>query len=150
VRRYILDTNVWIRAFRDTAANHALEAFHRVHGPGEYLCSIVAHELRAGVRTTADRRKLERLILDRFKRVGRVVTPSDAAWQLAGDVFSALQRKDGLDISRTSKSFGNDVLLALCCREAGMVLVTENRRDFDRIRQIVKFDFVDHLPDVPS
>ncbi|MEO8622450.1 MAG: type II toxin-antitoxin system VapC family toxin [bacterium] len=148
MQRYVLDTNVWIRAFRDAGANQALEAFHRVHGPGEFLCSVVAHELRAGVRTPADRRKLERQILDRFSRVGRVITPSDAAWRLAGDVFSELQRKEGLDITRASKSFGNDVLLALCCRESGMVLVTENRRDFDRINRIVKFDFVDNLPDV--
>jgi predicted nucleic acid-binding protein len=146
--RYLLDTNIWIRAFRDRAALEALDAFHRIHGPGEYMSSIVAHELRAGVRSPADRRKLERHILDRFARVGRVITPSDASWQRSGDLFATLARQDGLDVARVAKSFGNDVLLALSCREAGVTLVTENRRDFDRIRRVVAFDFVDRLPNV--
>ena len=142
----MLDTNVWIRAFRDPEANRALEAFHLVHGPSEYMSSVVAHELRAGVNTSADRHKLERQILDRFERVNRVITPSDSAWQRAGDVFATLRRQDGRDVSRTSKSFGNDVLLAVSCREVGMVLVTDNRRDFDRIRKVVAFEFMDRFP----
>ena len=45
-----------------------------------------------------------------------------------------------------SKSFGNDVLLALSCREAGLVLVTDNGRDFERIARVVPFDFVAPWP----
>jgi len=48
-----------------------------------------------------------------------------------------------------SKSFGNDVLLALSCREAGLVLVTDNRRDFERIARVAPFDFVDPWPMPP-
>jgi predicted nucleic acid-binding protein len=36
----------------------------------------------------------------------------------------------------------NDILLALSCRDAGCVLVTENEWDFRRIRQYVPFEFV--------
>ena len=146
--RYLLDTNIWIRAFRDRAAQDSLQCFHQIHGPGEYMSSIVAHELRAGVRSAADRRKLERTILDGFARLDRVITPSDKAWQLAGDVFATLAHQDGLEVSRTAKSFGNDVLLALSCRESGVTLVTENRRDFDRIHRVVAFQFVDQLPNI--
>src|SRR2546421_2953558 len=39
-------------------------------------------------------------------------------------------RREGPDLGRLSKAFGNDVLLALSCREAGIVLVTDNARDF--------------------
>jgi len=146
--RYLLDTNIWIRALRDPAAQDSLQRFHQIHGPGEYMSSIVAHELRAGVRSAADRRKLERNILDGFARLDRVITPSDTAWQLAGDVFATLAHQDGLEVSRTAKSFGNDVLLALSCRESGVTLVTENRRDFDRIHRVVAFQFVDQLPNI--
>jgi hypothetical protein len=45
-----------------------------------------------------------------------------------------------------SKSFANDVLLALSCREAGCVLVTGNERDFQRIRRYVPFDYVEPRP----
>jgi predicted nucleic acid-binding protein len=40
----------------------------------------------------------------------------------------------------------NDVLLALSCREAGMVLVTANVRDFARIAKAARFNFVDAWP----
>ena len=53
---------------------------------------------------------------------------------------------EGLDVSRVSKAFGNDVLLALSCREAGVVLVTDNDRDFERIRRRVRFAFVGPWP----
>lgn len=146
--RYLLDTNIWIRAFRDRSALDALQQFHQLHGPGEYMSSIVAHELRAGIRAPADRRKLQRHILDRFERVGRVIAPSDTAWQRAGDLFATFARTEDLEISRVSKSFGNDVLLALSCREAGVTLVTENRRDFARIQRVVPFQFLGELPGI--
>jgi hypothetical protein len=47
---------------------------------------------------------------------------------------------------RVSKSFGNDVLLAVSCHDAGLVLVTDNRRDFERIARGAPFDFVDRWP----
>jgi predicted nucleic acid-binding protein len=57
-----------------------------------------------------------------------------------------MRRDEGLELGRLSKAFANDVLLALSCREAGCVLVTENRRDFSRIRRFVAFDFVAPWP----
>jgi hypothetical protein len=39
-----------------------------------------------------------------------------------------------------SRSFVNDILLAMSCREAGVVLVTENVRDFARIAEVRAFD----------
>jgi predicted nucleic acid-binding protein len=55
-------------------------------------------------------------------------------------------RKEGFELGRVSKSFANDVLLALSCREAGCVLVTENDRDFKRIRRYVSFDYTKPWP----
>jgi predicted nucleic acid-binding protein len=57
-----------------------------------------------------------------------------------------MARHEGLEIARVSKAFANDVLLALSCREAGCVLVTENERDFQRIRRFVQFDFMKPWP----
>lgn len=145
-RKYVLDTQVFIDAFRDPAANEALQAFHRVFAPFEYLSAIVAQELRAGIRRHQDRRALERHVLDVFARVGRTVTPSADAWHTSGDVLSRMAREDGREIARLSKSFGNDVLLALSCRESGCVLVTDNERDFHRIRRLVRFEFVKPWP----
>ena len=142
VRRYVLDTNVLISAFRDAAANDWLQAFHRAHAPGEHLSSVVIQELLAGMRSLEDRRKLERHWLHRFEVVQRVVTPSPLAWRRSGDVLRALRAREGLELSRVSKSFGNDILIALSCREAGMTLVTNDTVDFQRIAKVAPFEFV--------
>lgn len=145
-KKYLLDTQLFINAFRDPAANASLQDFHRARAPFEYLSVVVAQELRAGVRGPMDRRKLERHVLAPYERVGRVLTPSQAAWHRSGDVLSAMARDEGLELARVSKAFANDVLLALSCREAGCVLVTENTRDFSRIRSFAPFEFVSPWP----
>jgi predicted nucleic acid-binding protein len=145
-RKYALDTQLFIDAFRDPAANEALQRFHRAFAPFEYLSVIVAQELRAGVQRTQDRKALERNVLDVFERSGRMFAPSASAWHRSGDLLSDMARKEGLEVGRVSKSFANDVLLALSCREAGCVLVTGNERDFHRIRRHVRFDYAEPWP----
>jgi predicted nucleic acid-binding protein len=76
VRKYVLDTHVFIDAFRDPAANEALQRFHRAYAPFEHLSVIVAQELRAGVQQPNDRRALERNVLHVFERASRTITPS--------------------------------------------------------------------------
>lgn len=146
--KYVLDTQLFISAFRDAAANDALARFHQAFAPFEYLSTVVAQELRAGTRRREDRARLERHLLTVFERAERVITPSETAWHRSGDVLADLARREGLELGRVSKSFGNDILLALSCREAGCVLVTDNERDFRRIRRYVAFDFVAPWPGI--
>ena len=144
--KYVLDTQLFINAFRDPSANDVLQRFHRSFAPFERLSVVVAQELRAGVTRHRDRKMLERYVLNVFERAGRTFTPSADAWHRSGDVLSEMARAEGLEIGRLSKSFANDVLLALSCREAGCVLVTDNERDFQRIRRYVQFQFVKPWP----
>jgi predicted nucleic acid-binding protein len=144
--KYVLDTQLFINAFRDPVANETLQRFHRAFAPFEYLSVVVAQELRAGVRRAQDRKALERHVLNIFERSGRTFAPSADAWHRSGDLLSDMARKEGLEIGRVSKSFANDILLALSCREAGCVLVTENERDFQCIRRHVTFDYVKPWP----
>ena len=145
-RKYVLDTQLFINAFRDAAANEALQHFHRAFAPSEHLSVIVAQELRAGVQRRRDRKALERNVLKVFQRANRTITPSADAWHRSGDVLAEMARQEGLEIARVSKAFANDVLLALSCREAGCVLVTDNERDFERIRRVAQFDFMKPWP----
>jgi predicted nucleic acid-binding protein len=145
-RKYVLDTQLFINAFRDPAANETLQRFHRAFAPFEYFSAVVAQELRAGVKRDHDRKALERNVLSVFERSARTFTPSDSAWHRSGDLLSDMARKEGLEIGRVSKSFANDVLLALSCREAGCVLVTDNERDFSRIHRYAPFDYVKPWP----
>lgn len=145
-RKYVLDTQLFINAFRDPVANEELQRFHRAFSPFEHLSVIVAQELRAGVKRPTDRKALERNVLRIYERAGRTITPSADAWHRSGDLLAEMARQQGLEIARVSKAFGNDVLLALSCLEAGCVLVTDNERDFHRIRRLVQFDFMKPWP----
>lgn len=145
-RKYVLDTQLFIRGFRDQAANEALQQFHRAFAPFEYLSVIVAQELRSGVQRPQDQRALERHVLGVFERANRTIAPSTDAWQRSGDLLAEMARKEALDIARVPKGFANDILLALSCREAGCVLVTDNARDFRRIRRFVQFEFTNPWP----
>ena len=145
-RKYVLDTQLFINAFRDPVANEQLQRFHRAFAPFEYLSVIVAQELRAGIRRRRERRMLDRNVLQLFERANRIIAPTVDSWHKSGDVFAAMARKEGLEIGRISKAFANDVLLALSCRAAGCVLVTDNERDFRRIRRFTSFEFIEPWP----
>lgn len=145
-RKYVLDTQLFINAFRDPVVNEELQQFHRAFSPFEHLSVIVAQELRAGVRRPRDRKALERNVLKVFQRANRTITPSADAWHRSGDLLAEMARQEGLETARVSKAFANDVLLALSCREAGCVLVTDNERDFQRIRRLIQFDYIKPWP----
>ena len=149
-RKYVLDTQLFINAFRDAIANEALQRFHQAFSPFEQLSVIVAQELRAGVKQPRDRKALERNVLGVYQRASRTITPSADAWHRSGDLLSEMAKQDGLQIARVSKAFANDVLLALSCRESGCVLVTDDERDFARIRRFVQFDFIRPWPGDPT
>jgi predicted nucleic acid-binding protein len=144
-RKYTLDTQLFIRAFRDPDANAALETFHSVFAPFEYLTAVVVQELRAGA-TPKQAGRLEAHVFAPFERRGRVLTPSYGAWKEAGVVLARLVDAEGLELRTVSRGFVNDVLLAVTCREAGVTLVTENTRDFARIARGLEFEFVSPWP----
>lgn len=100
-RKYILDTQFFINAFRDPAANEALPRFHRAFAPFEHFSVVVAQELRAGVKRNDDRKALERHVLTVFERAGRMIAPSAHAWHRSGDLLSDMARQEGLEIGLT-------------------------------------------------
>jgi predicted nucleic acid-binding protein len=144
--KFVLDAHLFIDAFRDPAAKEALQRFHYTCAPFEYFSVVVAQELRAGIKRPGERDALERHVLSVFERSGRIITPSARAWHRSGDVLAAMGQQEALQLTRVSKAFVNDVLLAISCSEAGCVLVTNNERDFARIRKFAEFDFVKPWP----
>ena len=147
MKKYVLDTNIFIRGFRNEEENRRLQEFHYSNAPSEYLSSVVVQELRAGIRNKQDLHALERHVLNPFIRRERVIFPSAKAWEASGDVLARLAQEEHLELSKLGKSFGNDLLLALSCLESGAVLVTENLKDFERIARIKSFRFTDAWPD---
>ena len=144
--KFVVDTQLFIHAFRDRVAKEAFQNFDRGFAPFIYLSVVVAQELRAGVKQPNDRVALERHVLGIFERSGRTITPSANAWHRSGDVLAAMAKDEGLELSKVSKAFANDILLALSCRESGCILITENERDFARIKRFVAFDYMKPWP----
>jgi predicted nucleic acid-binding protein len=108
---------------------------------------VVASELRAGVRSSKERKKLEEAVFGPFVRRGRVLTPTAAAWDALGLTLATLREQEGLRLAQVRRSFALDVLLAYSCRDAGVVLVTGNTRHMERIQRVFAFEFVAPYPD---
>ena len=147
MRKYALDSNCYIDASRIPSELADLEAFTAKQAPRLFLSSVVAAELRAGTRTSQDRKQLDEQVLAPFYRRGRVLTPSVAAWDALGLTLSRLREEGSLDYENMPRGFAFDVLIAFSCREAGVVLVTRNARDMERIRTVFRFEFIDPYPD---
>ena len=148
--KYVLDSNCYIDAARKSDERAALRHFVAWAAPQLYLSAVVGAELRAGVRSSPDRTRLERLVLEPFVRRGRVITPSRAAWDALGLTLGTLAEREGLEPQLVGRAFAFDVLLAYSAREAGAMVVSRNQRDMARIRRVFAFEFVAPYPDRPS
>ena len=142
-RRYAIDTHFYIDALRTEKGKAELNAFHAAFTPFIHLCAVVAHELLAGARGEAAAR-VEMGLIAPFQHRGRIFTPTFSAWKESASVLAELVAP--ANWRSVTRSFVNDVLLAMACREAGVVLITNNTNDFERIARVRKFDFVPGWP----
>lgn len=147
MRRFVLDTNLYVRADRDQAAAAELSEFNLLHLGATYLHAVVALEILAGGVTPAGSQRLRTQYVAPFQARGRLVAPSFPEYARAGEVIGRLVGRGLLTAGGVPKSFTNDVLLAVSCREHGLTLVTSNVEDFRRIRRVLDFDFVPPWPD---
>lgn len=147
MKKYLLDTNLYIRAARNPADAEELHRFLAARLPATYLHAVVVQELLVGAREPAQARAIEAAYVAPFERRRRVVTPTFRSWKRSAEVIGALVRKRLVSPEGYTRSFLNDALLAVSCREAGVTLVTANLDDFERIRQVERFDFVPPWPE---
>jgi predicted nucleic acid-binding protein len=143
-RLYSVDTNLFIEAERSDAGSEALQAFVAGRTAFVTLNAVVAQELRSGARTARQVERLEREVIGPFERRGRLIVPTYWAWKEAGRILSVLFGPG--ELRHAPRTFVNDALLAMSCRESGTVLITANLRDFERIARVTKFDFVAPWP----
>jgi predicted nucleic acid-binding protein len=135
--KFALDTNIYIDAFRDPAAEAALLRFIERALPFTFLSVVVMQELAAGARTPAQARELERSVFQPFVRRRRVFAPMATAFVRSGRLLAAVAAREGWAAVYDNPSLLNDALLATSCREAGITLVT-NDGDFDRFAPFMK------------
>ena len=146
MKKYVLDTNLYIRAFRSEEGKRAMQQYLAGFTPSTFLSSVVAHELLVGTNTDSKARDIHNHVIEPLRRVGRLITPSHEAWTEAGEAIAKMARKGKRDLSTIPKSLVHDYLLAASCRESGMTLVTENVSDFKEVRRQLRFEFVAPWP----
>jgi predicted nucleic acid-binding protein len=134
---YAFDTNIFVDGFRRADAQADILAFLTRALPFTWLSAVVMQELAAGARTARTAREVQRGVFEPFERRGRVFAPSAAAFVESGRVLARLAAREGWQILDENPSLLNDALIAVSCRERGVVLIT-NDGDFTRLSPLVK------------
>ena len=143
---FAIDTSVYIRALRNADTLAELKAFRRRAGLRLMIAGVVAMELGAGA-VTDEHEAAVRDLLEFYAARGLVIPASYESCRHAGRILAALSRHERVDLARAPRSLTNDVLIAASCREAGVVLVTDNARDFRTIQRHLRgFRFVSPWP----
>lgn len=145
-RLYLLDSNVYIRAFRDAAFGAALQEFHRRHLPRLVLSAVVGAELLVGARRADREWVVRRALVEPFRSRRRLHTPSWSTWVLVARVDQALRRLAAQRPRLDKRSFFHDMLIAASAREIGATIITENGADFALIARHLDIAFVPPFP----
>ena len=104
-KRYALDSNVFIRGFREPEYNTVLQSFHAAFAPFEHLSAVVAFELRSGARSRA------------------------AATQLQRTVFAVNSRRPGVSRQLLQRSIGREDVWEGCSSSPGLSLPSKVLQD---------------------
>lgn len=138
--KILVDSSVYINHLNHGLHSDTLRELIRRHTV--YLHSVVFEELLAGIRDVREKQLLMDLKKP-FLASDRMLTPNDADWQEAGLIVNKLLRKGNLPAHKVV-SLTHDVLIAVSSCRLGIRVITENKRDFERIRAFkpVKFSIL--------
>jgi tRNA(fMet)-specific endonuclease VapC len=132
--RFLLDTNICIYIRRQRPPE-VLDRFRSLH-PGEAAISVITYgELRYGAEKSHDRERA----LDVLHRLVALL-PVLPLPQQAGERYGAVRA----DLERRAEVIGNnDLWIAAHALAAGLILATNNRREFARIQELELADWID-------
>jgi predicted nucleic acid-binding protein len=131
--KYLLDTNVYLEAFRSEEKKAQFRKTFFPLLPATSLSAVVAYELHVNAQDSRTRTLLHELT-GPLARTGRLVTPDFNDWIEASQIVTAIGEKDRGWRSKLPALL-NDVLIALCARRIGATLFTHNRNDFRLIHR---------------
>lgn len=143
---YLLDSNIYIRGFREVAFGRELQAFHRAELPRLVVSAVVASELLVGVQRPDRERALRRTLIEPFRTRGRFLTPTWSTWQLATVIDRRLRARPEWRPRLNQRAFFHDILIAASAREVGATIVTMNLDDFALIGRHVDIEYVGPWP----
>lgn len=138
---FLLDSNVYIRAFREVEFGRELQAFHSAELSRLVVSAVVASELLVGAQRPDRDRAVRRTLIDPFRARRRFITPSWSTWELATAIDRRLRRRTGTRSRLEQRSFFHDILIAACAREIGAIIITMNTDDFALIGRHVDISY---------
>jgi len=133
--KVIIDTSIYIPFINEGIFHPILELEYGT--PLFYMSAVVIEELYAGALDTISIKLLDRMY-ETFENLGRIVIPEASDWQKTGKVIAKLRQKYGFEEKYLSKTT-NDVLIAFSAKRIGAIVVTNNTKDFLRIKEFVNF-----------
>ncbi len=101
------------------------------------MSAVVLSELYAGSHDSQSIKLLDKLY-HTFQNVGRFIVPDGGDWRKTGGIIPRLREKYGYETRYLSR-IQNDILIAFSARRIGAFVVTQNKRDFQRIREFIDF-----------
>ena len=131
--KYMLDTNICIYAIKNKPEK-VLNTLKEKMNDGICISAITLAELAHGVEKSAARDK-NRAALLRFLTILTVLPFDDLAAAEYGEVCADLQRK-GMPIGTM------DMLIAAHAKTEGLILVTNNTREFERVQGLTLENWV--------
>ena len=132
----MVDTNLYVEAITTDRGNEALAGFQRRLAPFLFQHSTVALEILAGATDQARYRSYHDAWIAPFEALGRVFTPTHAAWTRAALIMTRLVETARMSPGGFKRSFLNDCLIAASAREHGFILVTRNTAEFALIQEV--------------
>ena len=142
---WILDSDVYIRAFNDPDFGAELKRFHADHLPRIILSAVVVFELLAASRNASAERRLRKGLLQPYQSRGRIHVPNHSTWEMAAHFDQRLRKRRAAG-KLAARSLSNDLLIAASACQLGATLVCEDRADLAKIAHL--FD-IDHMSPWP-
>jgi predicted nucleic acid-binding protein len=135
--KYLLDTSVYLEACRSEETKSRFRHTFYPLLPATVLSAVVAYELTVNAQDRRTRSLLQDFTRP-MERTGRLVSPTLEDWLKASEVVTAIEQKDRAWRSKLPALL-NDILIALCARQVGAMVITYNRDDFRLIRRHLGF-----------
>ncbi len=130
----LCDTSVYIPFINQGIIHPVLVESVR---PVLYMSMVVLTELYAGSYDVNSIKLVDKLY-NTFLGVKRLIVPNDEDWRKAGMTMVKLGNKYGFE-SRYISKIQNDILIASSAQRVGAFVITNNKKDFVRIKEFVDF-----------
>lgn len=130
----LCDTSVYI-PFINQGISHPV--FTESVRPVLYMSMVVLAELYAGSHDANSIKLVDRLY-NTFLSVGRLIVPNNEDWRKTGMIMAKVGQKYGFEAKYLAK-IQNDILIACSARKIGAFIVTQNKKDFRRIKEFIDF-----------